>query len=300
MSMNKGIWYGIGAYSIWGLFPLYWKAMAEVPAFQIVAHRLIWSLVFLALLIVIRRDWAGFKTALRGRTLLIYTAAAVLLTINWMVYVWAVNAGFVVETSLGYFINPLVSVLLGMVFLGERLTLGKWIPVGLAAAGVLYLTISYGSLPWISLALAFTFALYGLLKKLSPLGSLHGLTMETAILFLPSLAYLGFVEYQGVGALGHASSLSSFLLILAGVVTALPLLLFSAAARSIPLWTVGLLQFIAPTLQFLLGVLVFRETFSPDKLIGFSLIWLALLIFSYNQINISLLFHRREAAVKQQ
>jgi chloramphenicol-sensitive protein RarD len=185
--MNKGIGYGIAAYAIWGLFPLYWKAITDVPPFQIVAHRLVWSLVFLALVILLRKDWAGLLPALKGRTLLVYTAAACILTVNWLVYVWAVNSGFVVETSLGYFINPLVSVLMGVVFLREKLSTGKLIPVLIATAGVLYLTISYGSLPWISLALAFTFALYGLLKKLSPLGSLHGLTIETAILFIPSV-----------------------------------------------------------------------------------------------------------------
>jgi chloramphenicol-sensitive protein RarD len=278
--MNKGIWYGIAAYAIWGLFPLYWKAITDVPPFQIVAHRLVWSLVFLVLVILLRKDWAGLLPALKGRTLLVYTAAACILTVNWLVYVWAVNSGFVVETSLGYFINPLVSVLMGVVFLREKLSTGKLIPVLIATAGVLYLTISYGSLPWISLALAFTFALYGLLKKLSPLGSLHGLTIETAILFIPSVIYLLFMESQGSGSLGHAGPLTTFLIVFAGVVTALPLLLFSSAARSIPLTTVGLLQYIAPTLQFLLGVVVYREHFSQDKLIGFGLIWLALLLFS--------------------
>jgi chloramphenicol-sensitive protein RarD len=278
--MNKGIVFGISAYAIWGLFPLYWKAISDVPALQIVAHRLVWSLIFLLLVILFTKNWAGLRFAFQPRTLLVYSASGILLTINWLVYIWAVNNNFVVETSLGYFINPLVSVLMGVIFLRERLALSKWIPVGLAAVGVLYLTISYGSLPWISLTLAFSFALYGLIKKLSPLGSLHGLSIETAVLFFPSVAFLLYLNTQGTGSFGHTGIQNDFLLVLGGVVTALPLLLFSAAARSIPLSTVGLLQYVAPTLQFLLGVLVYREPFSQDKLIGFSLIWLALIVFS--------------------
>jgi chloramphenicol-sensitive protein RarD len=277
---NKGILFGLGSYAIWGVFPLYWKMLQNIPALEIVAHRLAWSLVFLTVVILLRGGFAGLRGGINRRALLIYTAAACLLSVNWLIYVWGVNAGFVVETSLGYFINPLVSVVLGLIFFRERLTLSKWIPVGLAAVGVLYLTISYGSLPWISLALAFSFGFYGLIKKLSPMGSLNGLLLETAILFVPAVIYLLVLEVQGVGSFGHTGLGETALLILAGVVTAVPLLLFASAARSIPLWMVGLLQFLAPTLQFGLGVFVFREPFSVEKLIGFSIIWLALIIFT--------------------
>ncbi len=290
--MNKGILYGIGAYAIWGLFPLYWKAMASVPSLQIVAHRLVWCLVFVAVLVWIMRGWTDLRKAITRRLVLLYTVAAALLTVNWLVYIWGVNAGFVVETSLGYFINPLVNVALGVLFFKERLSLSKWLPIGLAAVGVLYLTISYGQLPWISLALAFSFGLYGLMKKALPLNALQGLTLETAVLFVPSLAFLLFVEAQGTGSLFHETPLVNLLLILAGPVTALPLLLFSGAARSIPLSTLGLLQYIAPTLQFMLGVFVYHEPFTQERLIGFAIIWLALII-----LTVGGLVERRRAII---
>lgn len=193
---------------------------------------------------------------------------------------WAVGIGQVVESSLGYFINPLVSVVLGVVFLHERLRPTQWLPVGLAAAGVLYLTFSYGSLPWIGLVLAFTFGLYGLLKKLAPLPSLPGLTFETGLIFFPALVYLLVMELLGKGSFGHTSISISLLLTLSGIVTAIPLLFFATGARSVPLSTLGLLQYIAPTLQFLIGVLVFHEPFTLERFVGFAFIWTALIIFS--------------------
>ncbi|MBE0697265.1 MAG: EamA family transporter RarD [Anaerolineaceae bacterium] len=280
--MNKGISSGIAAYFIWGFFPIYFKLLHDVQALQIVAHRLVWSLVFLSIIIVVRKDWAGLKAGLKPRTLLITLLAGCLLSVNWLIYVWGVNSGFILEASLGYFINPLVNVLLGVIFLRERLPLSKWIPVGLAATGVLYLTLSYGRLPWIALALAFTFGLYGLIKKLSPLNSLDGLTLETAILFIPSLGYLLIVETQGTGAIGHMGLPITGLLAVSGVVTAIPLLLFATAARNIPLSTLGLLQYIAPTLQFFIGVWIYNEEFTHERMIGFGIIWLALLLFSLN------------------
>ena len=278
--MNKGIWYGIAAYGIWGILPIYWKALHAVPALEIVTHRLAWSLVFIAVLVSVRHEWGGLKKVLNRRTLLIYTAAACLLSINWLCYIWGVNHGLIVETSLGYFINPLVNVLLAVVFLGEKLPVSKWLPIGLASVGVIYLTFSYGSVPWLAFALAVSFGLYGLIKKLAPLGSLYGLTLETAILLLPSLGYLVWIESQGQAAFGHSALQVNLMLPLAGVITAIPLLLFSSAARSIPLSTMGLLQYLSPTLQFLLGVFLFGEPFSQHQLIGFSIIWLALIIFS--------------------
>jgi len=278
--MNKGILSGVAAYTIWGFFPIYFKAMQAAPALQIVAHRLAWSLIFLSVVVTLRRGWGSLRPALNKRGLAIYLLAAAVLSFNWLVYIYGVNAGFILEASLGYFINPLVNVLLGVVFLRERLSLSKWIPIGIAAAGVLYLTFSYGSLPWIALALAFSFGLYGLLKKLSPLDSLPGLTTETAIVFVPAVIYLVWVESQGVGAFGHISLVTSLLLAFSGVVTAVPLLLFSAAARAIPLSTLGLLQYIAPTLQFLIGVLVYGEALTPARIVAFSLIWLALVLLT--------------------
>jgi chloramphenicol-sensitive protein RarD len=278
---NKGILYGIATYMMWGFFPLYFKALHVVPALQIMFHRVVWCFLFLAVVILVKKEWPNFKAEVQSkRVLAIYALAAILLATNWLVYIFGINSGQVLETSLGYFINPLFSVALGVIFLKEKLRPMQWLPIGLAAAGVIYLTIQHGTLPWIALALAFTFGLYGLVKKVSPLGSLHGLTLETTILFLPALGYLLYAESQGSGAFGHTSWQVTLLLALSGVVTAIPLLLFAAAARSIPLYMIGILQYIAPTLQFLLGVLVFKEPFTPARVIGFSVIWLALLLYS--------------------
>lgn len=279
--MNRGILYGIGAYLMWGFFPIYFKAIQMVPALQIMFHRVVWSFFFLATLILLKRDWPRLRAQVaRPRVVPVYSLAACLLALNWLIYIWGVNTGQVVETSLGYFINPLVSVLLGVVILRERLRPLQWLPVALAAIGVLYLTLQHGSLPWIALALAFTFGMYGLLKKIAPLGALYGLTLETAILFLPALGYLLFVESQGSGSFGHLGWNLNVVLALSGVVTALPLLMFATAARAIPLSLVGILQYFAPSVQFLLGVFLYREPFSLPQLVGFTIIWTALLIFT--------------------
>ena len=277
--MNKGIWYALGAYGIWGIFPLYWKWLDHVPALQVIGHRIVWSFVLLMCVVLATRKTTSFRALLTGRVLLMYFVAGILLSINWLVYVWAVNADYIVETSLGYFINPLFSVLLGVVFLRERLRLFQWVPIGIAGIGVIYLTFIYGSLPWIALTLAGTFGIYGLLKKVAPLGSLFGLTLETGLVFLPALAYLIFSEAGGMGAFGHAGITSDGLLIGAGLVTTVPLLMFASAAQRIPLTMVGIMQYIAPTLQFLLGVLLFKEPFTSAKLIGFAMVWFALLLF---------------------
>jgi chloramphenicol-sensitive protein RarD len=277
--MKKGILFGIGAYAMWGFFPIYWKLLQAVPALQLLGHRIGWSFLLLGAVILITRQWVDFRAKLNKRTFLIYFVAALLIGINWLTYVWAVNANFIVETSLGYFINPLLSVLLGVIILREKLRPIQWIPILLASVGVIYLTVTYGKLPWIALTLAFSFGLYGLVKKLAPLGSLHGLTLETGILFLPALVYLSFSEVNGTGAFLHSGLATDLLLFGAGVVTTIPLLMFASAARQIPLTVVGLLQYIAPTLQFLLGVLVYKEPFDQAHLIGFSIIWLALVIF---------------------
>jgi chloramphenicol-sensitive protein RarD len=277
--MKKGILYGIGAYAAWGFFPIYWKLLHHVPAIQLIGHRIIWSCILLILVILVTRQWGDFRKTLNFKVLRIYIIAAVLIGINWFVYVWAVNANYIVETSLGYFINPLISVLLGVIFLKERLRIAQWIPVVLAMLGVAYLTYEYGRLPYIAIVLAFSFGLYGLVKKLSPLGSLYGLTIETGILFIPALGYLVFVETQHTAAFLHTGLTSDLLMVGAGIATTVPLLMFASAARSVPLWVVGLLQYIAPTLQFLIGVFLYKEPFSHNQLIGFGIVWVALVIF---------------------
>ncbi|GAB4523693.1 MAG: EamA family transporter RarD [Anaerolineales bacterium] len=278
--MKKGVWLATGAYFIWGMFPLYWKQIHQVPALEILGHRIVWSLVFMAAILVLGRDLPALQGALRNsgiwRT---YLLAGGLLAVNWFTYIWAVNNGYVVEASLGYFINPLLSVLLGVIFLKEKLRRGQKIAVLLALAGVLYLTFGYGTLPWIALVLAGSFGLYGLVKKTSPLNARLGLTLEMAVLFLPALGYLMYLNQQGQAAFGHQTMQTTVLLAFAGVVTAVPLLMFGAAARSIPLSLVGFLQYLAPTLQFLIGVLVYHEPFPMERLLGFSLVWLALLVY---------------------
>lgn len=278
--MQRGAWYAAGAYAIWGLLPLYWKALHALPALQIISHRLAWSGVLLCLVILITRQVRVFRAeALKPRVLAVYALAGLLLSVNWFTYVWAVNAGFVVETSLGYFINPLISVLLGVVFLGERLRPVQWLAIGLAASGVLYLSITYGAVPWIALVLALTFSVYGLLKKLAPLGSVNGLALETGVMFVPAVTVLALAESNGTGSLLGHGWLMLALLMGTGVATTVPLLLFASASKRIPLLWIGLLQYIAPTLQFLLGVLVYHEPLTAHRLVGFALVWAALAVF---------------------
>ena len=278
--MNKGIWNGLAAYVMWGFFPIYWKLLQKVPALQVIGHRISWSFILLIVVILLTRQWKDFRSAaLTPKIIGIYAIAGVLLTINWLIYVWGVNSGFIVETSLGYFINPLISVLLGVLFLRERLRPVQSIPVGLAAAGVIYLTVTYGRLPWIALSLAVSFGFYGLMKKLAPLGSLYGLTLETALVFPLALIYLAFVGSNGTASFLHEGALTDILLIGTGLVTSIPLLMFASAARQIPLTMIGVLQYVAPTLQFLIGVFLYHESFDKSRLIGFGLVWLALVIF---------------------
>jgi chloramphenicol-sensitive protein RarD len=278
--MNKGIWYAIGAYASWGLFPIYWKLLQHVPALQLIGHRIIWSFLALIVIIFCIRQWTEFYSAVFAWSIFrVYCLAAVLIGINWLTYVWAVNAGHIVESSLGYFMNPLLSVLLGVVFLHERLRPRQWIVISLAVAGVLFLTIVHGSIPWIALTLAFSFAFYGLVKKTAPLGSLYGLTMETGILLLPALLFLLLCDWNGSGAFLHTGTTTDILLAGAGVVTTIPLLLFASAARRIPLSLIGILQYISPTLQFLIGVLMYHESFTFIQFIGYAIVWLALILF---------------------
>ncbi len=277
---KQGIWLAVGAYALWGVLPVYWKAVQTVPALEILAHRIVWSLVFLAGLLSLQGGWTELRRALTPRTAGVYARAAALLSVNWLTYIWAVNAGRIVETSLGYFINPLVTVILGVLVLRERLRRLQALCVALAALGVGYLTWHHGELPWVALVLAGSFAWYGLLKKTAPLPTVHGLTLETALLALPALGVLLWREALGRAAFGHAGPGVTLLLGFTGVVTALPLLLFAAGARRVSLATLGLLQYLAPTGQLLLGVWVYNEPFGRARAVGFGLIWLALLAYT--------------------
>jgi chloramphenicol-sensitive protein RarD len=277
--MNEGVWYAVCAYVCWGLFPIYWKQLDRVPALQLIGHRILWSFVMLVAIVGATKQWRAFRRAsFNTLALRIYAVAAALVTVNWFTFVWAVNSGYVVETSLGYFINPLVSVLFGVLFLRERLRAVQWIAIGLAAAGVLYLTILYGSLPWIALVLALSFGSYGLVKKKGLLGSVHGLALETAILTPLAIAYLMSVGLRGNGALLHDGLRSDLLLLGTGAVTTIPLLFFASAVRRISLSLLGVLQYIAPTMQFLLGVLLYREPFTSAQFVGFAMVWAALIV----------------------
>jgi len=275
---KKGIFYAAGAYFLWGVLPIYWKLLHSVSSFQTLAHRVCWTFILLALVVALRGEGPRLKQAFGNRRTVLYlTLTAALLATNWIVYIWAVNNGHVVEASLGYFINPLVSVLLGVVFLRERLRPAQWGAVGLAAVGVGYLWRMYGAPPWIALALAFSFALYGLFKKFAPVESLHSFTIELAVMLLPALGYVVFVERQGMGAFGQGGWELRLLLMGTSVITAVPVLLFNSAAPLIPLSALGILLYINPTFQFLIGLTVFGEPFSTGQLVGFGMIWTALL-----------------------
>ena len=268
-----GALYGIGAYVSWGLLPLFLKLLVGVPAIQIVAHRILWSLLLLAVLVVVARGWPQLRAALANRrVLLLLCASATLIAINWTVYIWAVLHGHVVEASLGYFINPLVNVALGVVALRERLRPWQGVAVAIAAAGVLALALSGGSALWISLLLAFSFGFYGLIRKTVAVDALAGLTIETALLAPVALAVLAFAAQDGSAAFGPDAHLN-LLLMLAGVVTALPLLMFAAAARRMRYATLGLFQYLAPTLQFLEAVLLFGEPLRTVHFLTFACIW---------------------------
>jgi chloramphenicol-sensitive protein RarD len=282
---NKGTLAALGAYFLWGLFPIYWKLLQHVDASEILAHRMLWSFVFMLLLIAIGREWRWLKTAVfQPCTLFLFVLSATLLGVNWLTYIWGVNNGYIVDTSLGYFINPLVNVLLGVLFLRERPRNGQWLAIGVATIGVIYLAVSYGVVLWISLTLAFTFAFYGLLRKTSSLNSWEGLTLETAVFFLPAFGYLFFLDLEGMAAFGHISTSTTLLLMGTGIATSVPLLLFAYGARLVTLTTLGILQYIAPSMQFILGVAVYNEPFTLVRIVGFSIIWLALAIYSGENI----------------
>ena len=279
--MSRGVAYALLAYLAWGLFPLYFRFLAGVGAVEIVLHRVAWSLVFLLALLAGLRRWQWLAPLARQpRVLAAAGLSALLLAGNWTLYVWAVMNGRVLDASLGYFINPLVNVLLGSVFLHERLRPAQWAAVALAAAGVAWLALRGPQFPWVGLAIAFSFGLYGLLRKTAALGAIEGLTLETMILAPLAIALLGWWTWQGSGGLAGHDGATLAWLVGVGPLTAVPLLLFGAGARRIPMATLGLLQYVSPTLQLLLGVWLFGEPLAGARLLGFALIWVALAIYS--------------------
>ena len=279
--MHPGILFASLAYVCWGLFPLYFKQLSDVPAMEVLVHRVVWSLLFVLVILAARRQWAWLREALaRPQVITAFAVSALLLSVNWLTYIWAVTHGHVVDASLGYFITPLVNVLLGSTVLNERLRPVQWTAVALAAAGVLWLTLQRGEFPWIALVLACSFGGYGLMRKIAPLGALEGLILETMLLAPFALVLLALGAWRGTSSFPSASGLTNGLLVGIGPVTAVPLLLFAAGARRIRMSTLGLLQYLAPTIQFMLGIWFFSEPFSPSRLVGFCLIWGALAIYS--------------------
>jgi len=279
--MNPGLLYATLAYTAWGLFPIYFKQLVGVNAFEVVMHRMVWSCVFLMAVLMVLKRWAWLREVARQpRVLFAFGLSALLLSANWSVYVWAVQHAHMLDASLGYFILPLVNVAMGFAFLHERPRPVQWLAVAVAASGVLWLTVQAGRLPWVALALACTFGTYGLLRKVAKLGALEGLTLETLLLLPMAMALLGWWTWHGQGALVQGDPVTWGWLLLAGPLTAIPLLLFAAGARRIPLATMGLLQYISPSLQMLLGVWLYGEPFEPARAIGFYLIWAALVIYS--------------------
>jgi chloramphenicol-sensitive protein RarD len=279
--MQIGILYAAASYILWGLFPVYFKALQSVSPLEILWHRIVWAFVFLLIVLAVRRQWSWIAKALRQPAVLAgFAASAVLLSINWYVYIWSVNNDRVVDASLGYFINPLVNVLLGFLLFHERLRPAQWVAVALAAAGVAWLTWQAGHPPWIGLVLAFSFGFYGLLRKTAALGALEGLSVETCLLFPIAFGYLVWLALNDQNAFLQASVTSKWLLVAAGPITAIPLLLFAAGARRIPMSTLGLLQYLAPSLQLLLGVWLYHEPFAGHRLVGYAVIWSALALYS--------------------
>ena len=286
--MRRGVWQGLAAYTIWGTFPIYWKLFHGIPALEVLAHRVTWSFVAVtAMLLVTGRLRLLVAAAQSRRQAAVYGLAAVLIGINWFLYVWGVNAGFVVETSLGYFITPLINVLLGVVVFRERLSAAQWTAVALAGGGVTYLTVMYGSVPWLALGLAVTFGSYGLTKKKATLGAFNGLALETAMLVGPAVAYLAFLTLAGRSSFVRVGVLTDVLLVGGGLITIAPLLLFASAVRAVPLSIIGLLQYISPTIQLVIGVLLFREPFTRVQLTGFACVWAALALFAFDSLRSS-------------
>ena len=277
---STGVLLGVAGYLFWGMFPLYFALLDSVSPIEIVAHRIIWSLIVVLLVLIVGKQWRAFTSAFSRRNVIILGSAAIFLSINWLVYVYAVTTNQVVQASLGYFVNPLISVAMGVLILKEKLRKTQWIAVGIAIVAVVVLTIASGSLPWIALTLGLSFATYGLLKKFANLPSLHSLGIETAVLVPIALVILGIAIVNGSESFVLDGPKITFLLIMLGPVTAIPLLAFGGASTRIPLSTLGVLQYITPIAQFFLGVFVFQEIMSTGRWIGFTLVWISLVIFT--------------------
>ncbi len=284
--MNKGVIYAALAYLLWGVFPVFWKAVQHVPAYESLGHRMFWTFIIAALLLIIRKDKLFFIKIRQPRTLLAFIGSSFLIVLNWFTFIWSVNNNYILEVSLGYFINPLVHVLFGIIFLKERLRKIQLVGILIAALGVLYLTFNYGRFPWIAMVLAISFAFYALLRKTAKLDSLEALTLETGIAFIPALFYLIWFETAHQGSFFHTNYITPILLMATGIITALPLLLFGAGAQKIKLVTLGILQYIAPTLQFLLGLFIYHEHFPRERFVGFVIIWIAVAIYTFDSIYV--------------
>jgi chloramphenicol-sensitive protein RarD len=286
---RRGLIFGASAYVLWGTFPLYWTLLEPSGAIEILAHRIVWSLLTMMVILVLTRRVGQFKGLLRDRRkLLLITCAAVVISINWGGYIWGVNNGRVVETSLGYFINPLVTVLMGVLVLGERLRRLQWVAMGVAFVAVAVLALDYGRPPWVALLLAFSFGTYGLLKKQAGVGAVESITLETIVLAPVAAAYIAWLAATGDSSFGTNGAGHALLLTTTGVITAVPLMLFGAAAIRVSMVSLGLLQYLAPIIQFALGLLVFHEPMPASRWIGFGLVWLALVLFTVEAVN-----HRR-------
>lgn len=284
--MKKGIIFALLSYVLWGLFPIYWKQLLHVDSFQVIAHRIVWSLAFVFLVQMIRK-WLGKSGCFSFPIdqLKIYLLAGIFIGINWFLYVWAVNTGHIVDASLGYFINPLITVLFGLLYLKEPIKNAQWVALMLAFSGVCFLGISTGGIPWISLVLALSFSIYGLIKKKGKLDPFQGLMIETAALTFPSLIYLGWNQIMGMAAFGNIDGKTSALLAGGGIITTLPLVFFAAASQRIPLSLIGILQFLSPTLQLLCGIFIYDEPFHKAQKITFLLVWLGVIIFLFSRLN---------------
>ena len=285
MKNNLGLIYALSAYIWWGIIPIFWKQLDHLGNTEIVMHRMVWSCVLVTALVVVMGQWRQFKTIFaQPKVLLRLFIASSLVSANWAVFIWAVNSGHLVETSMGYFINPLISVALGVAVFSERLRRGQVLALAIAATGVLYLIIAHGTFPWISFALAITFALYSLTKKTISVPATHGMAIETLFFFAPALAYLCVIEFQGTGQFFHGPT-NWWMLIIGGLFTLIPLVLFAAAAKKVSMTVLGMSQYIGPTLQLLSGVFLYHEPFGSERAIAFGLIWFALGIYSVDQIR---------------
>ena len=281
---QNGLLYGFTAYLIWGLVPVYWPHLQPATPIEILCHRIIWSLLFL--LVIGARKYSQVITTLRDRQKVkLLAVASILISVNWGLFIWASITKQLLDSSLGYFITPLLSVAIGVAIFKEQLRSIQWIAVGIAGMSVVYLTVVYGKPPWLALALAFSFGLYGYVKKLAKVPALESLTVETIFLAPFALGYLSWLEISGAGTFGHAGLSHGLWLASSGVVTAVPLMLFTAAAIRVPLTTMGMLQYLGPTLQYFIGIRVFHESMSSSRLLGFALSWVAIAIFSFDALN---------------